>query len=95
MTGVVPGGFSECQLMCDPVEGVAAVANPVRPGNQILPAASLAHFIKAEPAYDISALDGESAQRRAHLGDNSAMTTGDNLVLFAAGRNAHKLALYP
>ena len=37
MTGVVPGRFGERELMGDPVEGVATVANPVRPGDQVLP----------------------------------------------------------
>jgi hypothetical protein len=95
MSGVVPSGFSERELMCDPVEGVATVANPVRPGDQVLPASSRTHLLEAEPAYDISTLDREAAQRSAHLGDNCAMGTGDDLVLFATRREPHKLALYP
>jgi len=57
MTGVVPSGFSERELMGDPVEGVATVANPVRPGHQILPATSRAHLVEAEPVYDIPTID--------------------------------------
>jgi hypothetical protein len=95
MTGVVPSRLSKCKLLCDPVEGVPAVTNPIRPREQILPAASRAHLIDAEPAYRISTIDREAAQRSAHLGDNCAMGTGDDLVLFATRREPHKLALYP
>src|SRR4029453_4386315 len=91
---VVASGVGGRKLVLAPVEGVPAVTNPIRPRDQILPSTGRAHLIEAKPAYHISTLDGQAAQRRAPLGDNSSGETRDDLVLFARGRSAHELALY-
>src|SRR5688572_26275848 len=94
MTGVVPSRFSERKLLCDPVEGVPAVTNSIRPRDQILPPTSRAHLIDAEPAYHISPIYREGAQRGAHLRDDGAIGARDDLVLIPGRRRTHELALY-
>ena len=70
VTGIVSGRFSQRKLLGGSVEGVATVANSIRPRDQILspPAADL--VLHAEAADHIATVDGEAAQRRAYLGDD-------------------------
>jgi hypothetical protein len=57
VTGVVPGRFAERELLSDPVEAVATVAYPIRPGNEILTPPGSAHLLNTEAAYYVATLD--------------------------------------
>jgi hypothetical protein len=73
MTCVLPSRLTECKLLGDPVEGVATVAYPIRPGNEILTPPGSAHLFHTEAAYDIATLDREAAERRPDLGDDGTI----------------------
>ena len=94
MTGVVASGLSERKLLSDPIEGVAAVANPVRPRNQILPTTALDRFHRHRTRVRHHDRRRKAAQRGAHLGNHGAMLSRRDLVLFSGRCSAHELALY-
>ncbi len=94
MTGVVASRLGERKLLSDPVEGVPAVAYPVRPRNQILPTTALDRFHDIEAVHDITTVEGKAAQRGAHLGNHGAMLSRRDLVLFSSRCSAHESALY-
>jgi hypothetical protein len=73
VTGVVPGRFAERELLGDSVEAVAAVAYPIRPGNEILTPPGSTHLLNTEAAYYIATLDREAAESRPDLGDDGTI----------------------
>ncbi len=94
VTGVVSSRFGQRKLLGDPVEGVAAVANSIRPWDQILSPPATDLVLYSEAVDHIPAADREAAQCRADLGDNGSVISSRDLVLLSGGCGAHELALY-
>jgi len=93
MAGIVPGGLTQPQLLGLPDEGVLAVADPVRPGQQVLTLPPSGRLVLGEATDHVDAVHRVAAQGGAHLGDDGAMTAGDDLVLLAGRWDAHASGL--
>jgi hypothetical protein len=52
----MPGRLAERQLVANPIEGIAAIAYPVRPWDEILAPTGSAHLFDAEAVNHIPAV---------------------------------------
>jgi hypothetical protein len=73
--------------MARPVEFIAAVLNPVRPGEQHLPAARGAHLLGGVSVEEIAVAHGVGAESAAELGVYGALVVEPELDLLAGRRN--------
>jgi hypothetical protein len=94
VTGIVSGWFSQRKLLGGSVEGVATVANSIRPWDQILSPPATDLVLYSEAVDHIPASDREAAQCRADLGDKGSVMSSRDLVLLSGWCGAHELALY-
>ena len=89
MAGVVPRGLRQRELLRGAVEGVGAVADPVRPRHQHLAASGGRHPVLGEALHEVAPVVRQRAERGTALGDHRAVAAVGEQVLVAAGAGRH------
>src|SRR5262249_18503729 len=79
--------FVQCQLMAASIELVAAILQPVRPGDQHLPSPREAHLLGPVAVEKLTAPGGVCAKSPANLDDHGTLMRGRDLDLLSGWRN--------
>ena len=87
----MPGRLGQGELLGPTGERVAAVPDPVRPGEQLLTPAALDDLVRAEPSTTSRPSTAYTAQRRAHLGDHRPLVAGRRSRTAHQSEDAHGL----
>ena len=86
--------LGERQLVALPVELVASVLQPVRPGDEQLPATRLRLLVRAVAVEDLLTGDRIGAQSAAHLDDHRALVAERDLDLLTGWRGGRILLIH-
>ena len=85
VAGVAARDLGHRELVLGAAEGVAAVADPVGPGHQLLPATGGAGLVGGIPRDEVDAVTGQRAQAAADLDDGRLERTVPDGPLLPGG----------